>query len=325
MWNLFPNYGKLLSMLDLNDIAVFVRVAQLGSFSRAAHALGMPVSTVSRRVSVLEDQLGVTLLQRTTRKLSLTVQGPAYLDQCGEPLALLYDAERALTQTQKQIEGLLRISVPVVFGQAPFYDFLSGFMKTYPRIEVELFVTNAFLDLITENIDVAIRFGELRDSTLVAQRIGTSVRYLVATPSYLADHAPPKKPEDLVRHACIVLNGRNNEAEWQLVKGRCVAKVHVRGPFSGRAFQSVSAFVYRGHGVGFMPSVYCDEKIASGELVRLLPDWSSPEILVHAVYPTRRFLPPRLHVFVDALRAWFGLTRDLPAGHHEHEILARPE
>jgi DNA-binding transcriptional LysR family regulator len=294
-------------MLDLNDIAVFVRVAQLGSFSRAAHALGMPVSTVSRRVSALEDQLGVTLLQRTTRKLSLTVQGRAYLDQCGEPLAQLYDAERALTHTQREPEGLLRISVPLVFAQAPFQDFLSGFMTTYPRIKVELFVTNTFLDLIAENIDVAIRFGGLQDSTLVSQRIGKSVRYLVATPGYLADHPPPGKLEDLAKHDCIVLNGRNNETEWQLVKGRRTVKVHVSGPLSGRDFATVSAFVYRGHGVGLMPSDYCDERIASGELVRLLPEWSSPEIPIHVVYPTRRFLPSRLHAFLDALRSWAAL------------------
>jgi DNA-binding transcriptional LysR family regulator len=293
-------------MLDLNDIAVFVRVAQLGSFSRAAHALGMPVSTVSRRVGALEDQLGVTLLQRTTRKLSLTVQGRAYLDECGEPLAQLYDAERALTQTQTQPEGLLRISVPFLFGHAPFYDFLSSFMKKHPRIEVELYVTNAMLDLIAENIDVAIRFGSLSDSTLISQRIGTSVRYLVAAPAYLADHAPPKKIEDLATHKCIVLNGRNNQAEWQLVKGRRLAKVHVSGPFSGRDFDSVSAFVYRGHGVGLLPSDLCNEKIANGELVRLLPEWSSPEIFIHVVYPTRRFLPSRLHVFLEALRTWSG-------------------
>jgi DNA-binding transcriptional LysR family regulator len=151
---------------------------------------------------------------------------------------------------------------------------------------------------------VAIRFGELRDSSLVAQRIGTSVRYIVATPSYLANRKAPKSPEDLAEHDCIILNGRNNEAEWHLVKGRRHAKVHVHGPFSGRDFESVSAFVYRGHGVGLMPSVYCDEQLARGELVRLLPDWSSPEILIHAVYPTRRYMPSRLHVFLDALRAW---------------------
>lgn len=291
-------------MLDLNDIAVFVRVARLGSFSRAAHALGMPVSTVSRRISVLEEELGTTLLRRTTRKLSLTEQGRAYLEQCSEPLSLLCAAERVLTETQKQPEGPLRISVPVVFGQAYFHDFLSDFMKTYPLIKVDLFVTNVFLDLVAENIDVAIRFGELRDSSLVAQRIGTSVRYIVATPSYLANRKAPKSSEDLAEHDCIILNGRNNEAEWHLVKGRRHAKVHVHGPFSGRDFESVSAFVYRGHGVGLMPSVYCDEQLARGELVRLLPDWSSPEILIHAVYPTRRYMPSRLHVFLDALRAW---------------------
>ena len=291
-------------MLDLNDIAVFVRVAQLGSFSRAAHSLGMPVSTVSRRVGALEDQLGATLLQRTTRKLSLTVQGRAYLDECGEPLAQLYDAERALTQTQKQPEGFLRISVPLLLGRAPFYGFLSDFMKAHPRIKVELYVTNTMLDLIAENIDVAIRFGGLADSTLVSQRVGTSVRYLVAAPAYLVRRPAPQQLQDLAAHDCIVLNGRNNEAEWQLVKGRRLAKVQVSGPVSGRDFETVSAFVCRGHGVGLLPAEFCDAEIASGELVRLLPEWSAPELPIHAVYPTRRFLPSRLHVFLEALRVW---------------------
>src|SRR6202041_3223997 len=133
-------------MADLNDIAVFVRVAQFESFSRAAHALGMPVSTVSRKVTALEEGLGVTLLQRTTRKLSLTAQGRAYYNQCSEPLSQLFDAERVLTQTQKKPEGLLRISAPVILGQEAFYAFLSSFMKTYPGIQVDLFVTNLFLD-----------------------------------------------------------------------------------------------------------------------------------------------------------------------------------
>ena len=148
-------------MADLNDIAVFVKVAQLESFSRAARALGMPVSTVSRKVTSLEDQLGVTLMQRTTRKLSLTAQGRAYYNQCSEPLSHLFDAESALTQTQKKPEGLLRISVPVIMGQEPFYEFLSAFLKKYPRIQVDLFITNLFVDLVADNVDVAIRFGEL--------------------------------------------------------------------------------------------------------------------------------------------------------------------
>jgi DNA-binding transcriptional LysR family regulator len=291
-------------MLDLNDIAVFVRVAQLGSFSRAAQALGMPVSTVSRRVTALEEELGVTLIQRSTRKLSLTVQGRAYYEQCSEPLNELHDAERALTQTQKTAEGLLRVSVPVILGRAPFFEFVSDFMRAYPRIRVDLHITNAFLDLIGENIDVAIRYGDLHDSALVARRIGTSVRYIVATPGFLAGQTLPRKPMDLEAMACVMINARNNQAEWLLVNGKHAERVHVSGPLTSRDFNSVSAFVYRGHGVGFLPSAYCDEKIAAGELVRLLPDWSSPEFPVHAVYPTRRFMPQRLQVFLDALAAW---------------------
>ncbi|WHO75106.1 LysR family transcriptional regulator [Rhizobium sp. BT03] len=291
-------------MADLNDIAVFVTVARYGSFSRAAHSLGMPVSTVSRKVTSLEEQLGVTLLQRTTRKLSLTAQGSAYFDQCSEPLSHLIDAEQALTETQRKPEGLLKISVPVIFGQEVFYEFVSTFLKTYPEIRIDLFVTNLFLDLIAENIDLGIRFGELKDSSIVAQRLGKSVRYLVAAPDYMKGRAPPSKPEDLKDHQCVLLNGRNGEAEWHLVSGRKSVRQQVSGPVSSRDFEAVSAFTYRGHGIGLLPSTYCDDQIRRGELIRLLPDWSSEEIFVHAVYPTRRFLPSRLQVFLEALKAW---------------------
>lgn len=291
-------------MIDLNDIAVFVKVAQFGSFSRAAHSLGMPVSTVSRKVSSLEEQLGVMLLQRTTRKLSLTAQGQAYFHHCSEPLTHLVDAEQALTRTQRQPEGLLKISVPIILGQQVFYEFVSAFLKNYPKIQVDLFVTNLFLDLIAENIDVAIRFGELKDSSIVAQRLGKSVRYLVAAPEYLKGRALPLKPEDLKDHQCVLLNGRNSEAEWHLVNGRKSVDLRVSGSISSRDFEAVSAFTYRGHGIGLLPSTYCDDQIRRGELIRLLPDWSSPEIFVHAVYPTRRFLPSMLQVFLDELKAW---------------------
>ncbi|ANL22543.1 MULTISPECIES: LysR family transcriptional regulator [Rhizobium] len=291
-------------MADLNDIAVFVKVAQYGSFSRAAHSLGMPVSTVSRKVTSLEEQLGVTLIQRTTRKLSLTAQGRAYYDRCSEPLSHLLDAEQAVSETQRKPAGFLKISVPVILGQEVFYEFISAFLKTYPDIQVDLFVTNLFLDLVAENIDVGIRFGDLKDSSMVAQRLGKSVRYLVAAPEYLKGRALPAKPEDLKEHRCVLLNGRNGEAEWHLVSGRKSLDLRVSGPVSSRDFDAVSAFTYRGHGIGLLPSTYCDEQIRRGELIRLLPEWSSPEIFVHAVYPTRRFLPLRLQVFLEALKAW---------------------
>ncbi|HEY0685005.1 MAG TPA: LysR family transcriptional regulator [Steroidobacter sp.] len=299
-------------MAALDDILVFVKVAQYESISRAARSLGMPISTVSRRLSMLETQLGVTLLRRTTRRVSLTPQGRDYFNECQEPLNLLQEAERVLTRTQNQPEGLLRITVPVVLGQDPFLEFLSGFMKAHPKIRIDLVITNVFLDLVAENVDVAIRFGELQDSSVVATRIGKNVRYVVAAREYLKEHGRPEEPADIEQHACVMLNAKNNEADWDLVSGRRKVRVHVSGPIATRDFNTVSTFVYRGHGIGLLPSTYCDERIADGRLIRLLPKWTSPPIAVFAVYTSRKFLPQRLTAFLEALTAWHSplWTRD---------------
>jgi DNA-binding transcriptional LysR family regulator len=291
-------------MTSLDDVLIFVKVAQFESISRAARSLGMPISTVSRRLSVLESKLGVSLLRRTTRRVTLTAQGREYFNQCREPLILLEEAERVLTHGQKAPEGILRLSVPVILGQEAFLDFLSEFLKAQPRIRVDLSITNLFLDLVAENIDVAIRFGELEDSSAVATRIGKSVRYVVAAAKYLKGRKPPIEPADLERHDCVMLNARNNETDWDLVSGRKKVRIHVSGPISSRDFNSVSTFVHRGHGIGLLPSTYCDEALASGALIRLLPRWSSTHIPVFAVYSNRKYLPLRLNAFLEALAAW---------------------
>lgn len=291
-------------MADLDNIAIFVKVAQYESISRAARSLGMPISTVSRRLSVLESQLGVTLLRRTTRRVSLTAQGREYFNQCQEPLNLLQQAERVLTQAQKKPEGLLRLSVPVALGQQSFLEFLSAFLKAQPQIRIDLFITNTFLDLVAENVDVAIRFGELRDSSVVASRIGKNVRYVVATPGYLKGRPLPVEPTDLQQHDCVMLHAKNNETDWDLVNGRRKVRAHVAGPVSSRDFNTVSTFVYRGHGIGLLPSTYCDAEIAAGRLVRLLPKWQSAPVPVFVVYPSRKFLPLRLTAFLQALASW---------------------
>jgi DNA-binding transcriptional LysR family regulator len=291
-------------MADLDNVLIFVKVAQFESISRAARSLGMPISTVSRRLSVLETDLGVSLLRRTTRRVTLTAQGREYFNQCQEPLTLLQEAERVVTQAQKKPEGLLRISVPVILGQEPFLQFISGFLKEQARIRIDLFITNLFLDLVAENIDVAIRFGELQDSSVVATRVGRSIRYLVAAPDYLKGRKLPTEPEDLRQHECVMLNAKNNETDWDLVNGRRKMRVHVSGPISSRDFNSVSSFVYRGHGIGLLPSTYCDEAVSRGSLVRLLPKWTSAQIPVFAVYASRKFVPTRLNVFLQALAAW---------------------
>jgi len=291
-------------MANLDDVLIFVQVAQFESISQAARSLGMPISTVSRRLSVLESKLGVSLLRRTTRRVTLTAHGREYFDQCREPLALLEEAERALTLGQEAPAGMLRMSVPVILGQAPFLDFLSGFLNAHPRIRIDLFITNLFLDLVAENLDVAIRFGELEDSSMVATPIGQSIRYVVAAPEYLKGRKLPVEPTDLKLHDCVMLNARNNETDWDLVCGRKKARIRVSGPISSRDFNSVSTFVYRGHGIGLLPSTYCDEGLASGALIRLLPKWASPQIPVFAVYSNRKFRPLRLNIFLEALAAW---------------------
>jgi len=291
-------------MADLNNILIFAKVAQLESITRAARTLAMPISTVSRRLSLLEADLGVALVKRSTRRMTLTAQGRDYLGQCQEPLNLLLEAERVLTERQKRPEGLLRITVPMTLNRQPFLDFMSAFLTDHARIRIEVVFTNLFLDLIAENIDVAIRFGELRDSSLVASRLGKSVFYVVAAPAYLKTRALPAAPADLKSHDCVMLNAKGNERDWELFSGRRKVRVHVSGPVSSSDNNSIGEFVHRGHGIGLLPSWFCDEAIAKGRLVRLLPKWASSPIPVFAVYSSRKFLPLRVSAFLEALGVW---------------------
>jgi DNA-binding transcriptional LysR family regulator len=293
-------------MTDLDNILIFVKVAQFESITRAARSLGMPISTVSRRLSALESELGVSLLRRTTRRVTLTGQGREYFSQCQEPLNLLQEAEQVLTQAHKRPEGLLRITVPVILSQEPFFDFMSAFLKDHARMRVELVITNLLLDLIAENIDVAIRVGELQDSSVIARRLGTSVYYLVAAPEYLKARPRTAEPADLKWHDCVMFHAKNNERDWNLISGRRKVRVHVSGSVTTRDINSVSAFVHRGHGIGLLPSTHCDESIAKGKLIRVLPKWTSSPIPVFALYSSRKFLPLRLSVFLDALAGWKG-------------------
>jgi DNA-binding transcriptional LysR family regulator len=289
---------------NLDDILIFVKVAEFESITRAARSLGMPMSTVSRRLSELESELGVSLLRRTTRRITMTAQGREYFSQCQEPLNLLQEAEHVLTQAQKRPEGLLRITFPVILSQDTIFSFLSAFMKDHARIRVELVISNVLLDLNAENIDVAIRAGELQDSSVVARRLGTIIYCLVAAPEYLKTRTLPIDPVDLESHDCVMFNAKNNERDWELVSGRRKVRVHVSGPVASRDINSASAFVHRGHGIGLLPWAHCDAAIAKGKLIRVLPEWTSSPTPLFALYSSRKFLPLRLSVFLDALAAW---------------------
>ena len=291
-------------MQHLDNILVFVKVAEYESISRAARALDMPISTVSRKLSVLESELGVSLLRRTTRRVILTPHGRDYLNQCVEPLTKLQEAERVLTETQEKLEGTLAISIPMMLNQDSFMDFLSRFSKEHSGIRIDLFITNLYLNLVAENIGVAIRFGHLVDSSVVASNLGKSVRYLVAAADYMKGRKPPTEPEELKAYECVMFNAKNYETDWDLICGRKKVRIHVKGSISSRDCQSVAGFVRRGHGVGLLETAHCDQALDRGDLVRLLPRWTSTEIPVSAVYPSRKFLPPRVTAFLKALAGW---------------------
>ena len=291
-------------MTDLNEVLVFARVAQLGSFSKAARSMDMPVSTVSRRVSDLEANLGVVLMHRTTRKLSLTQAGSHLFEHCAFHLQGIEEALVALNQERGEPDGALRITVPVALGQSPFVDLVSAFVKRYPKVTVELVVTNRHVDLIADNVDLAVRFGGLKESSAIARRLGVSRRWLVAAPEYLKRKSAPKEPRDLADHRCILFHGEHREAQWDLQSERRKVSTKVSGGISGSDFNTVYEFALRGHGIALLPQAYCVHAEKTKTLTRVLPAWTSGATPVYAVYPSRRFMPVRMKVFLEQLLAW---------------------
>ena len=202
-------------MLDLNDIMIFARVIEAGSFTAAARLLGMPKTTVSRRIAALERELGVRLLQRTTRSLNLTASGRLYYEESSQALRTIEGANQRLAEARAEPAGTIRISAPVGFGGHFLQDAIFEFLSTYPKTSVELRLTDDRLNLVESGIDLAFRTGVLEDSTLIARKLGSTHRLLCASPDYLARCSPPDVPEDLARHDCVIA-GQSAHAQWLL-------------------------------------------------------------------------------------------------------------
>ena len=295
-------------MQNLNELAVFVRVAQLGSFSRAAKSMGMPVSTVSRKVQELEARLGVSLIKRTTRKLNLSERGLRFYESCAPHLQCLEEAEAGLTDSRGTLEGPLHVTAPAALGRGQFIEFISGFSSRHPKVQIELTITNQFVDLVATQVDVAIRFGELTDSGVIAKRLGASRRVLVAAPQYLTKRGRPRSPRDLPAHDCVLFLGKTEGTEWRLQNGARRVRVRVAGPVVSNNFESVNEFAGRGHGVALLPEPYALAGVGDGSLERVLPRWTSAPIPVHAVYLNRKFVPAKLATFLSELSNWRNTT-----------------
>jgi DNA-binding transcriptional LysR family regulator len=287
--------------VDVNDVLVFAKVAQAGSFSKAAVLLGMPVSTVSRRVAELESELGVPLLLRTTRSLKITEVGKAYLEHGRAIASELEKAEALANGLQSIPQGMLRITAAPDFGNQFLGKIVCEFLRANPRVDVDVVLTERVVDLIDEGFDLAIRIGELDDSTLMARKIGSLDLHLYASPEFLRKKGAPKTAAELSKFECIRFTSAETPDEWRLKGPRGSASVRVSGRVSSNNMELVREFAVSGSGIALMPHFYCAEDVEAERLRVVLPDWVELAGAIHVVYPGHRLLLPKVRVFVDHL------------------------
>ncbi|MBC9250067.1 LysR family transcriptional regulator [Pseudomonas alcaligenes] len=299
--------------MGLDDALIFTRVVECHSFTQAAQSLGMQKSTVSRRIALLEERLGVRLLNRTTRKLRLTEVGQAYYERCRQIMLDFAEAEQAVMQLQQEPSGLLRITAPIEFGQLFLGSVLGQFMRQYPQISAEVELTSREVDLVEEGIDIAIQIGQPQDSTLIARKLFQSSRHLCASPEYLAQHGTPSSSRELASHRAILLP-QDSLRYWPLL-GENIACQRV---LSCNNITLAREAAQAGAGIAALPVMISGEALRSGRLVEVLPGIRLPVGELYAVYPSRRFQAMKVKTFLDFLMASLpgpaGLLEPVPGG-----------
>jgi DNA-binding transcriptional LysR family regulator len=291
---------------DLNDMFYFAEVVQQGGFAAAGRALGLPKSRLSRRVAELEARLGVRLLQRTTRSLSLTSVGEAYYRHCLAMRAEAAAADEAVQHMRAEPRGTVRVSCPVTMAQGRLGAVLPQFMAEHPQVRIEMEVTNRVVDVVEEGVDVALRVrASLDDSgSLVVKRLSTSAGLLVAAPSLLQRQGVPQQPEDLTRLDSVAMAAVEGRSTIRLVNDSGAEWVWQHHPrFVANDLQTLRLAVMAGVGATFLPQSMCANEVAEGRLTHVLPGWGLPPSHVHAVFASRRGLVPAVRHFLDFLEA----------------------
>jgi DNA-binding transcriptional LysR family regulator len=286
---------------DLNDLAVFVRVAERQAFAKVARDYGVPTSTISRTVARLEQSIGTRLFQRTTRSLRLTDAGNELFRSVAPAVATLREAARSADGVREQPQGRLRVTMANDLGATVFGDVIVDFVARYPQVDVELELTARTVNLIEEGFDVALRAGHLKSSSLVARKIVDLEAQLFAAPAYLQRFGCPADLRDLQQHACVLFRARDRRATWVLAASDKTERVEVRGRIGCDDFAFARSAVLAGGGIGLIPRALCTNEIASGRLVRVLPPWCFTGPALYLVYPTARHLPAKVSVFRDFL------------------------
>lgn len=290
-----------MASFDLNSAHVFVQVARAGSFRAAATALAMPTSTVSRRVADLEAQLGVQLLLRTTRALALTAAGVAFLDEAEPALAGLQAAGTAVMALRNEPRGTLRITATVSLGERFLAPIVAGFLDAYPAVDLEVLLTDRPVDLISEGFDVAIRAGELPDSSLVARRVGSSTYRIVGSPAYFQQAGVPERPADLATHRCLrfAKAGTVPSATWTFQTGKKRVDVPVHGRLVSDDFIVLRTTAEQGGGVARLPTPVVVQALRSGRLQAVLDDHAPPATPIHLLHAGSRRVAPQTRAFLS--------------------------
>ena len=291
--------------MDLNLVTAFVRVVEQQSFTSAAKALGLPKSSVSRRVTELEEELGVQLLHRTTRKLALTEAGRSYYEQAERALGELQAAAESASGMDTEARGIVRVTAPVDIGVLALAEIVTDFVRQYPEIHVELSLSSKVVDLVEEGFDIGIRAGRSRDASLVVRRLGTAALGLYASPAYLKEHGRPQAIDDLREHDCVLFRAKHGKALWRLdgPDGE-VSSVEVTGRVNVDEMLFVHQAVGAGLGIGLLPTIViasCKRVDALDPVERILPEFTMGGADVAVVTPSGPKRPRRVTILRDFL------------------------
>jgi len=284
--------------MDLNEIAVFLKVVEMGSFTQAAQQLGMPNSTVSAKVSDLETRLGVSLIKRTTRKLFVTDEGRAYYKRCHKGMEELQAAEDELSAVQKEPQGLLRITAPIELGGSVIPKIVVAFKSKYPKVSFDINLSDRTVDLIAEGFDVAIRAGDLKDSSLIAKKLGSVYFAPFASAQYLKKAGTPTSPKDLRQHSCLQFSPLGIE-EWKFAGPKGTVTVPMSKQIVSNEINGIKALTLSGLGIALLPTFLCYSEVQGGKLVRILPEWRSNLRPVQFVYSGQKHTSTKINAFIS--------------------------
>lgn len=291
------------------EMAIFARISEHGSFTAAAQSMGRSKAYVSHQLTKLEEQLGIQLLFRTTRKLSLTEAGKVYLDHCQAIIESAATAQQSIAALQGEMTGLLRVSTPNSFGEIVISDVLLSFQDRYPDIQIDLDLSDEIRDLKAQNIDIAIRGGAVTEGDLVAVPLVQWHMIIVGTPAYFAEHGTPQTPGDLKDHNCIGYRQETKGTGWPFVIDGVPERIHVDGSFSVNRNQLIKQTTLAGRGLAWLPSYVAYKKLAAGELVRVLCPYEAPAYTFYLAYVYQKAIPLRQRRLIDFTKDWFAQSQ----------------